>query len=158
MARYRATADWSLAAAAEDFLKGRYPRAHQVTFGSGVEVPGTASRHVVGDRWAAPDAVDPEEMLVACLAQCHMLAFLHVAREAGFVVAAYRDEAEGLMEEIAPGRMAVTKVWLRPAIRYEGRAPSAHEAEHLHHATHEACFIANSVKTEVVLEAPPTAR
>jgi organic hydroperoxide reductase OsmC/OhrA len=56
------------------------------------------------------------------------------------------------MEEIAPGRMAVTKVWLRPEIRYEGKAPSAAEAEHLHHLAHAECFIANSVKTEVVVE------
>ena len=102
---------------------------------------------------AAPDAVDPEEMLVGSLSQCHMLTFLHKAREAGFVVASYRDDAEGLMEQVAPGRMAVTKVWLRPQIRYEGKAPSAAEAEHLHHAAHEDCFIANSVKTEVVVEA-----
>jgi organic hydroperoxide reductase OsmC/OhrA len=107
---------------------------------------------VVGNKWAAPDAVDPEEMLVGSLSQCHMLTFLHKAREAGFVVASYRDTAEGVMEEIGPGRMAVTRVWLRPQIRYEGKAPSAAEAEHLHHAAHEACFIANSVTTEVVVE------
>jgi organic hydroperoxide reductase OsmC/OhrA len=153
MARYRATTDWTLAAPAEDFLKGRYPRAHRVAFGSGVEVPGTASHHVIGAKWAAPNSVDPEELLVGSLSQCHMLSFLHVAREAGFVAASYRDEAEGVMEELAPGRMAVTKVWLRPQVRYEGRAPTAEEAEHLHHAAHEMCFIANSVKTEVVVEA-----
>ena len=64
MATYRATCDWTLTAPGEDFLKGRYGRAHTVVFGSGVEVPGTASQHVVGNRWAAPNAVDPEEMLV----------------------------------------------------------------------------------------------
>jgi len=153
MARYRATIDWSLAEPGEDFLKGRYRRGHRVVFGSGVQVPGTASHHVVGNKWAQPDSVDPEEMLVASLSQCHMLTFLHKAREAGFVVTSYRDEAEGVMEEIAPGRLAVTKVWLRPAIAYAGRAPDAHEAEHLHHAAHEECFIANSVKTEIVVEA-----
>ena len=153
MARYRATTEWTLAAAAEDFLKGRYPRAHRVAFGSGVEVPGTASHHVVGNKWAAPDAVDPEEMLVGSLSQCHMLTFLHKAREAGFVVSAYRDEAEGRMTRIAPGRMAVTRVALRPAIVFEGRQPTADELDHLHHAAHEDCFIANSVKTEVVVEA-----
>ncbi|MDE2486633.1 MAG: OsmC family protein [Alphaproteobacteria bacterium] len=153
MAIYRASVDWRLAAPDEDFLKGRYPRAHQVRYGSGVEVPGTASHHVIGNRWAAPNAVDPEEMLVASIAQCHMLSFLHVAREAGFVVDQYRDEAEGVMEEIAPGRMAVTRVTLRPAIGYGGRSPSTEEADHLHHAAHETCFIANSVKTEITVKA-----
>ena len=157
MARHRAGLAWTLEASAEDYLKGRYPRRHRVAFGSGVEVAGTASPHVVGNKWAARDAVDPEEMLVAALSQCHMLTFLHVAREAGFVVERYEDEAEGVMAEIAPGRMAVTKVWLRPQIAYAGRAPAAEEAERLHHAAHAACFIANSVTTEVVVEAPARA-
>jgi organic hydroperoxide reductase OsmC/OhrA len=158
MARYRATCDWSLAEPGEDFLKGRYGRAHTVVFGSGVEVPGTASHHVVGNRWAAPNAVDPEEMLVASISQCHMLTFLHKAREAGFVVTRYRDAAEGVMEPIdAAGRMAVTKVWLRPEITYAGARPAAAETERLHHAAHADCFIANSVKTEVVVEDSETA-
>jgi len=153
MATYRARCDWTLAVPAEDFLKGRYPRAHTVAFGSGVEVPGTASHHVIGNRWAAPNAVDPEEMLVASLSQCHMLTFLHRAREAGFVVSRYLDDAEGVMEPIDDaGRMAVTRVTLRPQIEYAGRAPSPEQAERLHHEAHEDCFIANSVKSEVVVE------
>jgi organic hydroperoxide reductase OsmC/OhrA len=153
MAKYRASLAWSLKDG-DDFLAGRYGRGHSLTFGSGVAVPGTASHHIVG-KWAAPDAVDPEEMFVASLSQCHMLTFLHKAREAGFTVTAYRDNAEGVMEKIdTAGRMAVTKVWLRPEIAYAGRAPSASEADHLHHAAHEECFIANSVKTEVAVEAP----
>ncbi|MFC3067998.1 OsmC family protein [Phenylobacterium soli] len=152
MASYRATTDWTLQASPEDFLKGRYGRGHTLSFGSGVEVPGTASHHVVGNKWAAPNAVDPEEMLVGSLSTCHMLTFLHKAREAGFVVERYVDEAVGVMEKTPEGRMAVTRVTLRPAISYAGRAPSAEESEHLHHLAHEECFIANSVKTEVVVE------
>ena len=153
MGKYRASCDWTLDAPGEDFLKGRYPRAHRVAFGSGVEVPGTASHQVIGNRWAAPGAVDPEEMLVGSISQCHMLSFLHVAREAGFVVASYRDDAEGVMEKNAEGRLAVTRVTLRPEIAYSGTRPTAEQAGHLHHLAHEECFIANSVKTEVVVEA-----
>jgi organic hydroperoxide reductase OsmC/OhrA len=153
MATYRASVDWSLAAPGEDFLKGRYPRGHRVAFGSGPEVPGTASHHVIGAKWAQPNSVDPEEMLVASLSQCHMLTYLHVAREAGFIVTAYRDDAEGVMEKIDDtGRMAVTRVTLRPRITYEGRVPTQAERDHLHHEAHEQCFIANSVKTEVKVE------
>jgi organic hydroperoxide reductase OsmC/OhrA len=153
MARHRASVDWTLAEPGEDFLKGRYGRGHRVAFGSGVEVPGTASHHVVGNKWAAPNSVDPEEMLVASISQCHMLTFLHNAREAGFTVTAYRDDAEGVMEKIdEAGRMAVTRCTLRPTIAYEGRAPTQAERDHLHHAAHEACFIANSVKTDVTVE------
>jgi len=154
MAKHRAVVEWALTdAAPEDFLKGRYSRGHTVTFEGGHEVPATASRHVVGNRWAVEGAVDPEEMLVAALSNCHMLTFLHVAREAGFVVTRYRDAAEGVMEKNAEGRMAVTRVALRPEITWAGPEPSPAELDHLHHEAHEQCFIANSVTTEVVVEA-----
>jgi organic hydroperoxide reductase OsmC/OhrA len=152
MTSYRATAEWSLKAG-EDFAKGRYSRGHAVAFGSGFEAPGTASAHVVGAKWAVPGAIDPEEMLVASINSCHMLSFLHVARDAGFIVTRYRDEAEGVMEKNAAGQMWVSKVTLRPQIAYAGRQPTPAEHDHLHHAAHEICFIANSVRTEVVVEA-----
>lgn len=152
MSDYRATIDWALKEG-EDFAKGRYSRGHTVTFQDHV-VPATASAHVVGSRWAAPGAVDPEQMFVAALSNCHMLTFLHKAREAGFVVTAYRDEAEGVMRKTAEGKFAVTKVTLRPDIAFDGPTPDAHQLKALHHAAHEDCFIASSVKTEVVVEAP----
>ena len=149
MAEYRASVDWALEAGG-DFAKGRYSRAHSVKFAEHV-VPGTASHHVVG-KWAAPGAVDPEEMLVASLSTCHMLTFLHVARVAGFVITRYRDEPVGVMEKGADGRMAVTRVTLHPEITYEGRRPTDAERDHLHHEAHDECFIANSVKTIVTVE------
>lgn len=150
MARYRATVEWALAEDAEDFAKGRYSRAHTVSFQEHV-VPATASAHVVG-KWAAPGAVDPEEMFVAALSNCHMLTFLHVARLRGFVITAYRDEAEGVMEKTPEGRMAVTRVTLHPQITYDGRRPTDAERDAMHHEAHEECFIANSVKTQVMVE------
>ncbi|THD58255.1 OsmC family protein [Phenylobacterium sp.] len=151
MATYRATADWSLKDG-EDFATGRYSRGHSVVFGSGFEAPGTASPHVVGNRWSVPGALDPEEMLVGAIATCHMLSFLHVAREAGFSVTHYRDTAEGVMEKRDDGEMWVSRVTLRPEIAYAGRSPDAASAHHMHHRAHEICFIANSVKTEIVVE------
>lgn len=150
MASYTAVTDWTLKPG-EDFAKGRYSRGHTLSFDGGVEVAASASPHVVG-KWAVEAAVDPEEMLVAALSNCHMLTFLHKARLAGFVVCAYHDEAEGVMEEIAPGRMAVTRVVLRPKVTYEGAAPDQAARDALHHAAHDECFIANSVKTEVIVE------
>ena len=150
MATYRSTVEWALQESPEDFLKGRYGRGHTVGFAEHI-VPATASRHVVG-KWAAPGAVDPEEMLVAALSNCHMLTFLHRARLAGFAVVRYRDAAEGVMEKIDGDRMAVTRVTLRPQVDYDGRRPTAEEAARLHHEAHEECFIANSVKTEVTVE------
>jgi organic hydroperoxide reductase OsmC/OhrA len=156
MATYRASVDWSLQEG-EDFVAGRYSRGHAVAFENGPQVPGTASAHVVGNKWSVAGAVDPEQMLVASINACHMLSFLHIAREAGFTVTRYRDDAAGVMEKNAEGRLAVTRVTLRPQIEYGGRPPSAEEAARMHHAAHEACFIANSVKTEIVVEEPVAA-
>jgi organic hydroperoxide reductase OsmC/OhrA len=151
MATYRAEVAWTLQDG-EDFAAGRYSRGHGIAFEGGVEVPGTASPHVVGNKWAVAGAVDPEQMLVASIATCHMLSFLHVAREAGFTVGSYRDAAEGIMEKNAAGKLFVSRVTLRPAIAYSGRQPSPADRDHLHHRAHEECFIANSVKTEVLVE------
>jgi organic hydroperoxide reductase OsmC/OhrA len=151
MATHTAEIKWTAKESAEDFLKGRFSRAHDMSFDGGTAIPASASPHVVG-KWAASAAVDPEEMLVAALSSCHMLSFLHVARLAGFAVRAYDDHAEGATEEIAPGRVAVTKVTLHPKIEWAGGAPSTDELDRLHHEAHEICFIANSVKTQVTVE------
>ena len=149
MAKYIAQVSWTLQSG-EDFRNGRYSRGHTVSFDGGTTVPGSASPHVVG-KWAVQSAVDPEEMLVAAISSCHMLSFLHIARLAGFTVAAYRDDAEGAMQEIAPGKQAVTAVVLHPNIEWTGEAPDRTKLEQMHHDAHEACFIANSVNTRITL-------
>jgi organic hydroperoxide reductase OsmC/OhrA len=148
MAKYFANVAWHLEEN-EDFPKGRYSRGHEIAFDGGVTMPGSASPHVVGKKWAVEAAVDPEEMLVAALSSCHMLSFLHVARLAGFSVLSYRDHAEGVMEEIAPGRQAVTKVVLHPRIEWQGEAPDQAKLEAMQQEAHEVCYIANSVRKEV---------
>ena len=85
MATHVAEIKWAAKESSEEFLKGRFSRAHTVSFDGGTEVPASASPHVVG-KWAVEAAVDPEEMLVASLSSCHMLSFLHLARMAGFTV------------------------------------------------------------------------
>ena len=147
MAKYIAQVAWTLQNG-EDFRNGRYSRGHTISFDGGTTVPGSASPHVVG-KWAAQSAVDPDEMLVAAISSCHMLSFLHIARLAGFTVAAYRDDAEGTMQEIAPGKQAITAVVLHPNIDWTGEAPDQAKLEQMHHEAHEACFIANSVKTQI---------
>lgn len=149
MASYTADVSWALKSG-EDFAKGRYSRGHTVSFDGGTTIPGSASPHVVG-KWAVEAAIDPEEMLVAAISTCHMLSFLHVVRLAGFTVAAYRDHAEGVMEAIAPGREAVTKVVLHPEIEWIGEVPEKAKLDQWHHKAHEGCYIANSVKTEITV-------
>ncbi len=149
MAKYLADLVWTLNEA-EDFPKGRYSRGHALAFDGGIKMPASASPHAVG-KWAVEAAVDPEEMLVAAISSCHMLSFLHVARLAGFTVLSYRDHAEGVMEEIAPDKLAVTKVALHPQIEWQGPAPEQPKLDAMHHAAHEVCYIANSVRTEVTI-------
>jgi len=150
MATHTADIRWTLKEG-DDFPKGRFSRVHDVSFDSGITIPASASPHVVG-KWAVEAAIDPEEMLVAALSSCHMLSFLHVARLAGFAVAAYADHAEGVTGDIAPGRVAVTRVVLHPRIEWTGSAPDKEKLEHLHHQAHDICFIANSVTTQVTVE------
>lgn len=151
MASYTAVVEWTLGEG-EDFARGRYSRAHTLSFDGGVTVPASASPRVVPKPWSVDAAVDPEELLVAALSNCHMLTFLDLARRAGFVVAAYRDAAQGVMAKDERGRIALTQVTLRPDIRWQGPAPDAAALADLNHRAHEACFIANSVRTEIVIE------
>ena len=100
-----------------------------------------------------PANVDPEEAFVASLASCHMLTFLAIACKQKFVLEKYEDEAVGHMEKNAEGKLAITKVELHPKIIWGGEnEPTAEELEKLHHAAHDNCFIANSVKTEVTVK------
>lgn len=151
MATYTAVVEWALGEG-EDFARGRYSRAHTLSFDGGITVPASASPHVVPKPWSVDAAVDPEELLVAALSNCHMLTFLDLARRAGLVVAAYRDEATGQMAKDERGRIALTKVTLRPQIRWQGAPPDAAALADLNHRAHEACFIANSVRTEIAIE------
>jgi organic hydroperoxide reductase OsmC/OhrA len=134
------------------FREGRYSRAHSWSFDGGAVVAASASPHVVPSPMSDASGVDPEEALVASASSCHMLWFLHVARDAGFDVAAYRDEARGTMGKDDRGRIAVTRIALRPRIEFAGEAPDEEALARLHHEAPERCFIANSLRTEIVVE------
>jgi len=151
MATYTAEVLWSRSG--ETFTDGRYSRKHVLRFDGGIDVPGSASPHVVPLPYSAAEAVDPEEAFVSSLSSCHMLWFLALAAKQGFVVDGYHDVAEGVMEKNAQGKLAVSRVTLRPAVTFSGeRQPTAVELDQLHHRAHDECFIANSVKTEVRCE------
>jgi organic hydroperoxide reductase OsmC/OhrA len=148
---YTATVTWRRGEG--DFPKGRYSRGHTWRFDGGIEVPASASPQVVPKPYVVEAAVDPEEAFIASLSSCHMLTFIDLARRAGFVVDAYADEAEGVMEKNAEGRYWVSRVTLRPRISYSGeKVPERADLDKLHHGAHEQCFIANSVKTDVRVE------
>ncbi|HEV8407295.1 MAG TPA: OsmC family protein [Sphingomicrobium sp.] len=139
-----------------DFTKGQYSRAHEWLLDGGARVAASASPHVVPPPWSDSSGVDPEEAFVASLSSCHMLFFVDFARRAGLVLDEYVDEAEGVLEKRSDGRFAMTRVTLRPSIIWSGEPPVEATIADLHHRAHEACFIANSVTTEVIIEARPT--
>jgi organic hydroperoxide reductase OsmC/OhrA len=137
----------------EDFLANRYSRRHEMRFDGGAVVAGSSSPHSVPLPMSDACAVDPEEAFVASLSSCHMLWFLAIAAKRRFCVDRYFDAAVGVMQKNAQGKVAVTRVTLRPEVVFSGeRLPTRAEIEHLHHTAHDECYIANSVKTEVVCE------
>ena len=136
-----------------DFAGKKYSRAHRWMFDGGLTVPASSSPDVVKVPYSDPSAIDPEEAFVASLASCHMLSFLWRAGLKGFVVESYEDQAEGVMEKNAEGKLAITRVTLKPVTRFSGgKLPNREELDHLHHLAHEDCFIASSVKTEIICE------
>lgn len=151
MNTYQAMTTWTRQGA--PFIDNRYSRAHTWTFDGGVRVPASASPHVVPLPQSSAEAVDPEEAFVASLSSCHLLWFLSLAAEAGFCVEHYVDEAEGFLGKNVEGKIAMTRVVLRPRVTFVGSSlPTSAQHEALHHAAHDRCFIANSVKTSVSCE------
>jgi organic hydroperoxide reductase OsmC/OhrA len=152
MSIYTATIRWSRKGEG-DFSKGQYSRAHEWLFDGGISVAASPSPHIVPAPWSDPGGVDPEEAFVASLSSCHMLFFVDFARRAGLVLDQYEDAAQGILEKGPDGRLAMTRVTLRPRLTWSGGPPDETVIADLHHRAHEACFIANSVTTEVRVEA-----
>ena len=147
MSEHKVTLTWQRGDVPFDYQK--YPRDHTWKFDGGHEMTGSAAPAYLGN----PKNVDPEEAFVASLSSCHMLTFLAIACKQKFVLDEYVDEAVGHMEKNAEGKMAITRVTLRPKIKWSGdKQPSADELDKMHHAAHDNCFIASSVKTAVTVE------
>jgi organic hydroperoxide reductase OsmC/OhrA len=148
---YTATIRWRRTGEG-DFTTGQYSRAHEWVFDGGLTVPASPSPHVVPAPWSDPRGLDPEEAFVASLSSCHMLFFVDFARRDGWLVDEYVDEAEGVLDKRRDGKMAMTRVTLHPRVTWAGdRQPDEAAIADLHHRAHEACFIANSVTTEVTI-------
>lgn len=151
MSEHLATVEWSRGDQA--FGDNRYSRAHDWRFDGGAVVPASSAPSSVPVPMSDPAGVDPEEALVAALSSCHMLFFLAYAGKAGFTVDRYRDEAVGLLGKDERGKVSMTTITLRPAVTFSGETrPDAAALDALHHRAHEACYIANSVRSEVRIE------
>jgi len=146
MSEHHVVVEWRRGGIA--FTYETYSRSHSWQFDGGVCVDASASPEYRGD----PAHVDPEEAFVAAISSCHMLSFLAVASRKRWTVDRYHDHAVGRMEKNEHGKLAVTHVTLRPAVGFSGDLPSDDAVLKAHEVAHENCFIANSVRTEIVVE------
>ena len=132
-----------------DFAKGQYARSHLMKFDGGATVTAAASPANVPGPYTDASAIDPEEALVAAVASCHMLWFLDLARRAGLVVDSYSDDAKGHLT--GGSKPFIDRIDLYPRTTWAGDCPDPSTISDLHHAAHENCFIANSVRAEIVV-------
>lgn len=142
---YRATLAW------EGSTGGgytAYTRDHDATVPPATEgFALSADPHFRGD----PARANPEQLLVLAASSCQLLSFLHVAATAKLDVLDYTDDAEGMMPgDVQP--MRLTRITLRPKVLVAAGSDVS-RFEELMHEAHEGCFIANSLNTEVVVEA-----
>jgi organic hydroperoxide reductase OsmC/OhrA len=147
MSEHRAQLRWTRTS--HDFTYESYNRAHEILFKDGaVVLPSSSAPEFRGD----PERVDPEEAFVASLSGCHMLMFLAICARKRLTLDAYDDHASGRLEKADGGRLWMARVTLRPLVRFAmGIAVDAELLAALHHHAHVDCFIANSVKTEVLV-------
>jgi organic hydroperoxide reductase OsmC/OhrA len=127
------------------FTYEAYPRNHTIGFKNGQETVIASSSPAYRGDSGKPD---PEDLLVAALSSCHMLSFLAIAAKKRLTVHSYRDDAVGFLEN-DNGKLWIARVILRPKVVIDADAETL---SHIHRSAHEACFIANSVKTQVSVE------
>ena len=133
----------------DDFSYQKYDRTHLWTFEGGTLIKASAAVEYLGKE----ELVNPEEAFAASLSACHLLTFLSVASRKRYTVASYEDNAVAILEKNEKLKLAVTKVYLRPKIKFTGEnIPDQAIIDEMHHRSHLECFIANSVLTEIIIE------
>jgi len=151
MSGHGAVVEWTRGDQA--FVDKRYSRAHVWRFDGGAVVPGSSAPSGVPVPMSDPAGVDPEEAMIASLSSCHMLWFLAFAANAGLVVDRYLDDASGELDKNDAGKRYLARVALNPLTTFSGRQPDQAELDALHHAAHEHCDMAHSVRSEITVTA-----
>jgi organic hydroperoxide reductase OsmC/OhrA len=146
MSEHRSSLHWKRST--PDFVYDTYDRGHTIAFEGGQSLEASSAPDFLGQAAKA----NPEEMLAAALSSCHMLTFLAVAAKSRLTVESYDDEAIAYLEKNASGKMAVTRVILRPRVKFSSPVEEA-KFNSLHDKAHHNCFIANSVSCEVITQA-----
>ena len=144
MAEHTAEIHWTAKPHADQ--PDTFSRDHTVRLENGHELLNSSAPAYFGN----PSASNPETLLLAALASCHMLTFLAIVSKRGFSVAEYSDRAVGTLGKNAEGRMAITHCTLNPQITFSGdNQPGAEELQRFHDSAHRNCFIANSLSCTV---------
>ncbi len=121
-----------------------YDRSHTVSMEGKPDLHLTTDNKQVGDQ----SKLNPEDLLVASIASCHMLSYLYLCSMEGVNITAYEDQATGIMIEKASGGGSFQSVTLNPVFTVAEESMKD-KAIALHHKAHEICYIANSVNFEV---------
>lgn len=127
-----------------------YPRDHTWHFEDGLILEASAAPEYLGNR----SLVDPEQAFVASISSCHMLTFIAICSKKKIIVREYIDEAVGILEKNQDGRMSISRVILKPDIKFGSfeNTPDSKELKKIHESAHKHCFIANSVNTHISIE------
>ena len=147
MSEHKAFLNWTRKTA--DFNYETYDRTHEVHFEGGTTFKASSAPDFLGKK----ENVNPEEMLAASLASCHMLTFLAIAAKSRLILESYQDEATSILEKNEKGKLAVTKIFLKPRAKFSGESrPNLEKIKEMHSKAHHNCFIANSIKCDVTIE------
>ncbi|MBN8554338.1 MAG: OsmC family protein [Deltaproteobacteria bacterium] len=146
MSEHRAHLKWSRNS--EDFSYETYDRIHQINFEGGQKLNGTSAKEFGGK----PEFANPEELLAAAAASCHMLTFLAICARKRIVVNSYEDHAVAFLSKNENGKLAVTKITLSPKILFQDPSPEISIIQKIHEKSHQECFIAQSLKCTVEIK------
>ncbi|OGU35721.1 MAG: hypothetical protein A2068_06990 [Ignavibacteria bacterium GWB2_35_6b] len=145
MSKHTATIKWNKKI--ESFQYKDYNREHEWIFDNGQKIDASASQPYLGK----PEFVDPEEAFVAALSSCHLLTLLAICSRKNITVESYEDNAEGFLDKNENGILFLKKVILRPKIKFQDEVDD-NTIKELHHLSHQECFLANTVKSEMLIE------
>lgn len=147
MSEHHIALEWLRGSHAFDYET--YPRDHRVRFDNGLSLCVSAAEGFFGN----PDCIDPEETLAAALSSCHMLTFLALCSKKRLVVDSYEDNATATLDKNSEGKLAITHIQLRPVVRFHDEPPTQEMLDQLHARAHAGCFIANSIRSDVAIDA-----
>ena len=133
----------------ESFAYNDYNRDHQWDFGHNLIVNASSAPQFLG----TPEYADPERAFAAALSSCQLLFFIAICSKKRLILESYQDNATAYLEKNAEGELVISKVLLKPEVRFaQGVEVSWEAIEKIHHQAHERCFLARSVCSEIIIE------